>query len=96
MIPKTRGEGGRLTKSNSLSCVRVVQNKSVDEGDSCTLAPRDFELTAVSDGTYRLDGGAFFGVVPRIMWEKKVKADAENYVPVGCNSSWSEPASTRF
>ena len=46
----------------------------------------DFELIAVSDGTYRLDGGAFFGVVPRVMWEKKVKPDAENYVPVGLNS----------
>jgi glyoxylase-like metal-dependent hydrolase (beta-lactamase superfamily II) len=46
----------------------------------------DFELTAVSDGTYRLDGGAFFGVVPKVMWEKKVKADADNYVPVGLNS----------
>jgi glyoxylase-like metal-dependent hydrolase (beta-lactamase superfamily II) len=46
----------------------------------------DFELIAVSDGTYRLDGGAFFGVVPKVMWEKKVEADAENYVPVGLNS----------
>jgi hypothetical protein len=25
----------------------------------------DFELTAVSDGTYHLDGGGMFGVVPR-------------------------------
>ena len=31
----------------------------------------DFELTAVSDGTYRLDGGAFFGVIPKVMWGKK-------------------------
>jgi len=46
----------------------------------------DFELTAVSDGIYRLDGGAFFGVVPKIMWEKKVKADTQNYVPSGLNS----------
>jgi glyoxylase-like metal-dependent hydrolase (beta-lactamase superfamily II) len=46
----------------------------------------NFELTAVSDGNYRLDGGAFFGVIPKVMWEKKVKADAENYVPVGLNS----------
>ena len=46
----------------------------------------NFELTAVSDGVYRLDGGAFFGVVPKIMWEKKAKADAENYVPAGLNS----------
>ena len=34
----------------------------------------DFELTAVSDGIYRLDGGAFFGVIPKVMWEKKSKA----------------------
>jgi glyoxylase-like metal-dependent hydrolase (beta-lactamase superfamily II) len=46
----------------------------------------DFELIAVSDGLYRLDGGAFFGVIPKIMWEKKVQADAQNYVPVGLNS----------
>jgi glyoxylase-like metal-dependent hydrolase (beta-lactamase superfamily II) len=46
----------------------------------------NFELTAVSDGHYRLDGGAFFGVVPKVMWERKVKADAENYIPVGLNS----------
>jgi glyoxylase-like metal-dependent hydrolase (beta-lactamase superfamily II) len=46
----------------------------------------DFELIAVSDGIYRLDGGAFFGVIPKVMWGKKVKADAENYVPVGLNS----------
>jgi glyoxylase-like metal-dependent hydrolase (beta-lactamase superfamily II) len=46
----------------------------------------DFELIAVSDGIYRLDGGAFFGVIPKVMWGKKVQSDAENYVPVGLNS----------
>jgi glyoxylase-like metal-dependent hydrolase (beta-lactamase superfamily II) len=46
----------------------------------------EFELIAVSDGIYRLDGGAFFGVIPKVMWGKKVKADADNYVTVGLNS----------
>jgi glyoxylase-like metal-dependent hydrolase (beta-lactamase superfamily II) len=46
----------------------------------------DFELTAISDGTYHLDGGAFFGVVPKVMWERKVKADEKNLVPSGLNS----------
>jgi len=45
-----------------------------------------FELIAVSDGTYQLDGGAFFGVVPKTLWEKKVQADTENHVPAGLNS----------
>jgi glyoxylase-like metal-dependent hydrolase (beta-lactamase superfamily II) len=46
----------------------------------------DFELTIFSDGNYLLDGGAFFGVVPKIMWAKKVKVDDKNRVPTGLNS----------
>ena len=46
----------------------------------------DFELTAISDGTYHLDGGVFFGVVPKLMWERRVKADEKNLVPSGLNS----------
>ena len=46
----------------------------------------DFELTVFSDGTYPLDGGAFFGVVPKVMWSRRVRADERNYVPAGLNS----------
>ena len=45
-----------------------------------------FELTAFSDGTYPLDGGAFFGVVPKVMWSRKMEADDRNYVTAGLNS----------
>lgn len=46
----------------------------------------DFELTAVSDGDYLLDGGAYFGVVPKVLWEKKVRVDEKNRVSTGLNS----------
>lgn len=46
----------------------------------------DFDLTAFSDGTYPLDGGAFFGVIPKVMWSRKLEADANNYVTAGLNS----------
>ncbi len=46
----------------------------------------DFELTAVSDGTYKLDGGAFFGVVPKSLWQKKLASDENNLVTSGLNS----------
>jgi glyoxylase-like metal-dependent hydrolase (beta-lactamase superfamily II) len=46
----------------------------------------DFELTALSDGTYPLDGGALFGVVPKAIWSKKVTADENNFVAAGLNS----------
>ena len=51
-----------------------------------SLALGDFELSIFSDGTYLLDGGAFFGVVPKIMWSRKVVADERNYVQAGLNS----------
>jgi glyoxylase-like metal-dependent hydrolase (beta-lactamase superfamily II) len=46
----------------------------------------DFELSVFSDGTYPLDGGAFFGVIPKIMWSRKVAVDEKNYVQAGLNS----------
>ena len=45
-----------------------------------------FELTALSDGLYRLDGGAFFGVIPKALWSRKVTADDQNRVLTGLNS----------
>jgi glyoxylase-like metal-dependent hydrolase (beta-lactamase superfamily II) len=46
----------------------------------------DFELTAVNDGTYVGDGGAFFGVVPKPLWQRKVRPDDLNRIAVSCNS----------
>jgi len=50
------------------------------------MALGDFELGVFSDGTYPLDGGAFFGVIPKVMWSKKVEVDERNYVAAGLNS----------
>lgn len=35
----------------------------------------DLQLTTVSDGSFRLDGGAMFGIVARPLWEKKAPPD---------------------
>ena len=51
-----------------------------------SLTLGDFELTVFSDGIYQLDGGAFFGVVPKIAWSRKMPADDRNYVSAGLNS----------
>jgi glyoxylase-like metal-dependent hydrolase (beta-lactamase superfamily II) len=45
-----------------------------------------FELSILSDGTYPLDGGAFFGVIPKVMWSRKLEADESNRVTSGLNS----------
>ena len=46
----------------------------------------DFELTVVSDGHYLGDGGAFFGIIPKVMWQRKTKPDDLNRITVSCNS----------
>ncbi len=46
----------------------------------------EFELSIFSDGIYPLDGGAFFGVVPKVMWSRKLEPDEKNCVTSGLNS----------
>jgi glyoxylase-like metal-dependent hydrolase (beta-lactamase superfamily II) len=46
----------------------------------------DFELSFCTDGTYLLDGGAMFGVVPKTLWQKRAPADEENRILLGLNS----------
>ena len=43
----------------------------------------DLTLTPLSDGTFRLDGGAMFGVVPKPLWEKRAPADERNRIRLG-------------
>jgi glyoxylase-like metal-dependent hydrolase (beta-lactamase superfamily II) len=47
----------------------------------------DFELTICSDGTYLLDGGAMFGVVPKPLWQKRMAADEQNRILLGLNTA---------
>jgi glyoxylase-like metal-dependent hydrolase (beta-lactamase superfamily II) len=41
-----------------------------------------YDLHAVRDGTFALDGGAMFGIVPRPLWEKRIAPDARNRIPL--------------
>jgi len=50
------------------------------------LSLGDFELTICTDGTYLLDGGAMFGVVPKTLWSKRTPADDENRILLGLNT----------
>ena len=39
-----------------------------------------FEIHSIITGPLLLDGGAMFGVVPKVLWERKHKADEQNRV----------------
>lgn len=43
----------------------------------------DLKLRTLSDGSFRLDGGGMFGIVPKVLWEKKVEPDPKNRIPMG-------------
>lgn len=43
----------------------------------------ELELIPLSDGFFRLDGGAMFGVVPKPLWEKRAPADERNRIRLG-------------
>jgi glyoxylase-like metal-dependent hydrolase (beta-lactamase superfamily II) len=45
----------------------------------------DIEVHLIGDGTFRLDGGAMFGVIPRPLWEKKSPPDDRNRILLGMN-----------
>jgi glyoxylase-like metal-dependent hydrolase (beta-lactamase superfamily II) len=40
----------------------------------------DYRLEIVPDAEFRLDGGAMFGVVPRVLWEKVCPPDEQNRI----------------
>lgn len=46
----------------------------------------DLEFWLITDGTFRLDGGAMFGVIPKPMWEKVSPPDARNRILMAMNS----------
>ena len=53
----------------------------------------DLTLTTLHDGSFRLDGGAMFGVVPKPLWEKLAPADDRNRIqmamrPLLVEASW--------
>jgi glyoxylase-like metal-dependent hydrolase (beta-lactamase superfamily II) len=46
----------------------------------------DLEFHILNDGTFRLDGGAMFGVIPRPMWERVAPPDERNRILMAMNS----------
>ncbi len=44
-----------------------------------------FDIQIVSDGGFRLDGGAMFGVVPRVLWQRAKPPDEHNRIRMATN-----------
>lgn len=45
----------------------------------------ELDCTLITDGTFGLDGGAMFGVVPKPLWDRKKPADEKNRITMVTN-----------
>ncbi len=50
----------------------------------------DYRVEIIPDTEFRLDGGAMFGVVPRVLWEKKCPPDKLNRIKMNMNCLFIE------
>lgn len=44
-----------------------------------------FEIYGLQDGLFLLDGGAMFGVVPKVLWQRRFPADEKNRIKLALN-----------
>ena len=56
----------------------------------------DFRIEIVADTPIRLDGGAMFGVVPRVLWEKVCPPDNLNRIGLATNCIYVETGNEKI
>lgn len=56
----------------------------------------DYRIEIVPDAEFRLDGGAMFGIVPRVMWERVCPPDEYNRIKLQTNCLFLETATERI
>ncbi len=86
--PKPGAEGALVAFVHPSAAHGVlVELKQAAAGVRSTRPARykvgQLELISLSDGFFRLDGGAMFGVVPRTLWEKRSPPDDRNRITLG-------------
>jgi glyoxylase-like metal-dependent hydrolase (beta-lactamase superfamily II) len=81
-------------QARGVVCLRggtlAVMHPAYTSGDEELVRARralgELELIVCSDGSFLLDGGAMFGVVPKPLWQKRMAADEENRILLGLNT----------
>ncbi|HEV2575958.1 MAG TPA: MBL fold metallo-hydrolase [Acidobacteriaceae bacterium] len=70
--------------------MKYVPHPAAQPTDNSLIRARhtlgDLSLTICTDGTFLLDGGAMFGVVPKPLWSRRAPADDQNRILLGLNA----------
>jgi hypothetical protein len=56
----------------------------------------DYRIGIVPDTEFRLDGGAMFGVVPRVLWERVCPPDELNRISLNMNCLFIETSNEKI
>lgn len=56
----------------------------------------DYRVEIIPDCEFKLDGGAMFGVVPRVLWERVCPPDEQNRVTLTCNCLFIDAGSKKI
>lgn len=56
----------------------------------------DYRIELIPDTEFRLDGGAMFGVVPRVLWEKASPPDDQNRIRMASDCLFVETATEKI
>ena len=56
----------------------------------------DYRIETIPDTEFRLDGGAMFGIVPRVLWEKVCPPDEINRIRLGTNCLFIDTGSDKI
>lgn len=88
-VPRVGGDPGTVRELAAAPCLAseprawwVEQRGPAEmpDRDPPTRRHGDFTLHAIGDGLFRLDGGAMFGTVPKVLWDGAKPADALNRI----------------
>jgi len=60
-----------------------MRHSGIVPSTGITLGP--YKVHFISGGRFRLDGGAMFGVVPKVLWNRVAPADEKNRIQMGMN-----------
>lgn len=56
----------------------------------------DFRIELIPDAEFRLDGGAMFGIVPRVLWQRVAPPDEQNRIRLGTHCLYVETTAEKI
>lgn len=56
----------------------------------------DYRIEIIPDAEFKLDGGAMFGIVPRVLWERRAVPDEQNRIKLAAHCLYVETATEKI